>query len=168
MGTTLEDACLPTQGMYTAPYTAVNPSAAEFSAEGEEGVYRLERRWAENLAVPRKSYGRLIREAREAARKDHAWVAERVGRSVSTVRRWEDGEDKPSIDSINTLVSILPLSAEELVLAMGLNLNPPPIARLPRALVDALVRLGPADQRQVLRIARGLAALPDEPQEPPS
>lgn len=70
-------------------------------------------------------------------------LAERLGRAPSTVRRIESGEGEPSVSQINVLVSVLPLSAEQLLREMGVRLTPPAAARLPRRLVQALLAMPP-------------------------
>ncbi len=49
----------------------------------------------------------------------------------------------PSVAQVNTLVRELPISAEELLRAMGYRFNPPAAARLPRRLIDLLLLLPP-------------------------
>ena len=112
-----------------------------------------------------ESYGALIERARLAAGMDPADLAARLGlRSRASVYAIEKGEQMPSLKQITLLVSALPISAEELLRACGVPLNPPAAAKLPRDLVDVLLQLGPDQRRIVLRVARGLLAEDRSPQ----
>lgn len=59
------------------------------------------------------------------------------------MQRLEAGEQIPDVDLINQLIDVLPLSAEELLLAMGVRLQTRDVDRLPRRLIDALLALEP-------------------------
>lgn len=83
-------------------------------------------------------------------------LAQRIGRSASTIRRIENEETEPSVHQINALVSVLPLSAEELLRSMGVALNPPAASRLPRELVADLLALDPEGLATVARVARAV------------
>lgn len=96
-----------------------------------------------------KGYGLLIARARESAGLEVADLAERIGKSVTTVRRLESEETEPGVEHINALVAALPISAETLLQAMGVNLSLPIAARIPRRLVELLASL-PMDNHQVL------------------
>lgn len=96
-----------------------------------------------------RGYGLLITRAREAAGLDVADLAERIGKSVTTVRRLEAEETEPSVEQINALVAALPISAEEILRAMGVNLSLPLAAKLPRRLVE-LLAVQPIENHQLL------------------
>jgi transcriptional regulator with XRE-family HTH domain len=83
-------------------------------------------------------------------------LADRIARKPSTVRRLEAEETEPSVEQINALVAALPISAEELLRLMGVSLTLPAAARLPKALVDELVALSPAQQQVILALVREL------------
>lgn len=109
------------------------------------------------------AFGPLIATARESVGMTVEQLADRIGQSVSTVRRLEAGRGGLTIEQCNALVSVLPLSADALLHAAGANLNPPAAARLPRALVLALLDLDTADLVAIERTARALSAY--RPQE---
>lgn len=97
----------------------------------------------------------MITRAREAAGLEPDQLAERIGQSVTTVRRLENEVTEPSVRQINALVSALPLSAEELLRGMGISLNPPAASRLPQKLVkDLLVCM---EDEEASRIVQGVA-----------
>lgn len=106
----------------------------------------------------RRGYGLMVTKAREAAGLDVDALAARIGRSPSTVRRIESEETEPSVEQINALVAALPLSAEELLRAMGVTLNTPAAAKLPRDVVNDLliVMQNPEGAAIIRRIAHGL------------
>lgn len=59
-------------------------------------------------------------------------LATRLGkRSKSIVYRLENEDQEPDVATINALVAALPLSAEELLRAMGVSLNPPATEKPP-------------------------------------
>lgn len=63
--------------------------------------------------------------------------------TAGAVINWENETNVPPIPVINQLISILPLSAEELLRAMGVQLNPPEAQLLPPRLVEILRRRTP-------------------------
>lgn len=115
--------------------------------------------------MARRGFGQLIAERRTKAGLSPEQLAERLGRSSkSIVYRLEAEEQEPSADDINVLTSALPMSAEELLRAMGVFLTAPAAAKLPRSLTDLLVQLGPEYLRNVERAARGQLLLQREEQ----
>ena len=107
--------------------------------------------------MPRKRTGDLLREARERSGWSQEEVAERVGVSRTIVSRWENGVLTPQVpDQVNALCAALPISIEELLRAMGVNIVPSAAARLPRELVTSLLALSPERQAALLTLVRGL------------
>lgn len=94
-------------------------------------------------------------------------LAARLDRSASTIRRIEAEESEPSVAQINVLVSVLPLSAEALLKAMGVHLNPPEAAKLPPRLVEAALQLTPARLVQLEETALGLLLVQQGATPPP-
>lgn len=119
------------------------------------GKYTRQAHFPENGYTPRKKFcrtfpsvkgfGLYIRAAREAAGYTPEDLAARLGRTKSTIYRIEDEETEPSVEQINALVSALPISAEELLRRMGVNLNPPTATLLPRQLVLDLLAMNPEE-----------------------
>ena len=105
-----------------------------------------------------KGYGHLITRAREAQGKDIKRLARDIGQSVSTVRRLESEETEPDVEQINALVSSLPLSAEDLLVAMGLKLTLPLAARIPYQLAELLAAMPVEGQEGMTRFLRELAS----------
>ena len=85
-------------------------------------------------------YGNLLREARLSAGLTQAELAEKVGVDRTIVSKVERERISLTVAQVNALVQALPISAEQLLRAMGVHLTPPAAARLPRELVD---RRGP-------------------------
>lgn len=103
----------------------------------------------------RKGFGDLIANRRISIGMSPEELAGRLNRrSKSIVYRLESEEQEPDAEMINMLVASLPLSAEELLKAMGVNLSQPLAARLPRQLVEALVELTPEQHQTLLELAR--------------
>lgn len=100
-------------------------------------------------------FGSLIERARLAAGMSPDELAQRLGRGKSVVYRLESEEQEPSVAQINALVAALPISAEELLRAMGVALNVPAASKLPKTLVDVLTQLEPEYQRTVEATAQG-------------
>ncbi len=109
-----------------------------------------------------RSYGDLIREARERKGMSQDELAERLGVSASTISNMENSHHRPTIPkNFNALVLALGLSPEELLRAMGVEMTPAPTTRLPRGLVRAAIQLPPARLAQLEEIALGLLLLED-------
>lgn len=104
----------------------------------------------------KRGYGDLIAKARDSRGLTVEQLAERLGRSVSTIRRLENERTEPSVEQINALVAALPISTEELLRAMGVHLSPPAAARLPRDLIEALLEMSPEQHRALLDFVRPL------------
>jgi transcriptional regulator with XRE-family HTH domain len=90
-----------------------------------------------------QGYGDMIRRARDAKGLTEAQLAARLGKSRQVVLRLEAEEQVPDRDYVNALVSILPLSADDLLRACGYHLNPESAARLPNQLVEILLEMDP-------------------------
>lgn len=138
----------PMAAWYTALCTAVNRFPSQVVHHPPE-IFRT--------LFAMKGYGPLIARARDAAGLDDKQLAERLNRTPTTVRRILAEETEPSVEQINALVAALPISAEELLRAMGVNLTLPAAARLPRQLVDALAKLTPDQQQVILTLVNHLA-----------
>lgn len=104
-----------------------------------------------------RGYGLMIARAREAAGFDVPQLAERIGQSDTTVRRLEAEETEPSVKQINALVAALPISAEALLKAMGVNLSLPLAAKLPRRLVELLAESPPENHQALIVLIEGIA-----------
>lgn len=119
------------------------------------------------FGMTRRGYGDLLRNARERAGLTQQELAERIGSSASTVSNLEREQHPPTVpDQVNVLASALPLSVEELLRAMGVNIVPVAAARLPRELVTSLLALSPDRQAALLAFVRGLQEA-TRPVEPP-
>ena len=117
------------------------------------------------------TYGQLIKNRREARNWSQVEFAERVGVSPATVSNWEREVTPPGIDDVNKLCMGLSISAETLLTAMGVNLTPPLAARIPRALILALLELqelAPERLEQIEYTAQAVAqAVRREPPQAP-
>lgn len=127
----------------------------------DRAVYPAVRELPQNLGVPEKSFGDVIREARVANGMDELALAQRVKKGISTIKRWEASENKPKLDDFNLLVAALPLSGDKLLLAMGYRLSPPEAALLPTKLLEAAARLSPRRLATLEDDALGLLLLED-------
>lgn len=88
-------------------------------------------------------YGAYIRAARDARRWNQETLADRLSVSIATISNLEREVSSPNPDQFNRLVLVLGLSPETLLDKMGYQLSPPGAARLPRNLVQALLRMTP-------------------------
>lgn len=104
-----------------------------------------------------KGFGRLIAERRELAGLDQGQLAERLGRGRTIVYRLETEQQEPSAEQINILTTVLPMTAEELLRAMGVTVFLPQAAKLPAQLVSKLLAMPPA------QLAALTEFLPGEP-----
>lgn len=86
-------------------------------------------------------------------------LADALGQSVSTVRRIERGDGELKIAQVNALTAALPLSAEELLRAMGYHLSPPASSRIPRPLLEELLARGPEEWDALLTLLQGTPPL---------
>lgn len=111
-----------------------------------------------------REYGLLLTRAREAAGLEVADLAAKIGQSEATVRRLEGGRTEPSVRQINKLVAALPLSADQLLLAMGVNLSSPAAGTLPPALIEAASLLDESHMEMLIVTARALVALQQNPE----
>ena len=91
--------------------------------------------------LPVLGYGNLLREARLSAGLTQAELAEKVGVDRTIVSKVERERISLTVAQVNALVQALPISAEQLLRAMGVHLTPPAAARLPRELVGYLLDL---------------------------
>jgi transcriptional regulator with XRE-family HTH domain len=103
-------------------------------------------------------YGELIRIARETEGYSPEAFAALFKRTKNVVYRWEAEESKPNLNQINKMVSLLPLSAETLLRAMDVELNPPEAMTIPNRLVkDILVCMrDPEALKTVETVAKAL------------
>lgn len=86
-------------------------------------------------------------------------LAQRIGQSAGTVRRLEENEAVLKwVDQVNALVRALPVSAEELLIAAGVQMNVPAATKLPKTLVDILLKLDPEALQTVEHAARAQLA----------
>ena len=81
-----------------------------------------------------KGYGALIANARIAAGLSADDLAERLGRTRTFVYRIEQESQEPTIEQVNALAALLPVSVEDLLAKMGANLHAPAATRLPKTL----------------------------------
>lgn len=102
-----------------------------------------------------KGYGALITNARTAAGLSAEELATRLGRTRTFVYRIEQEAQEPSIEQVNALAAMLPISVEDLLSKMGANLHSPAVARLPKPLVDTLLLLDPPGLLAVEAAAQG-------------
>jgi len=98
----------------------------------------------------KKGFGDLIARKRMEAGMTPVELAERLGRTKGIVYRLESEEQEPDVATINKLISILGISAEQLLVALGVHLNPTAAALLPKQLVERWPSLHPDDQRLIL------------------
>lgn len=104
-------------------------------------------------------YGRLIEERRNLVPgMSREELGKRLGRSASTIQRFElESGGPPNREQVNALVAALPLTAEELLSAMGYHMNPPAALRvIPRQLVDLLMAMTPAQHQLVIDLVTKL------------
>lgn len=103
------------------------------------------------------AYGAIIKAAREQRGWTQLELAERMNASTGKISRWEnDSRHKPGIDDINRLSTLLPISADVLIQALGINLSPPAASRLPRELLEDLLALDPGSLSIVAEVAAAL------------
>lgn len=79
-----------------------------------------------------ESVGQLIRRSRLEKGMSLSQLAAAIGRSSSSVRRWERGEVPPAIGIVDDLASVLDLDADQLR-SSGVEADPPPADALPVA-----------------------------------
>lgn len=145
-------------GVCTHLCTPVKRFPDEFCRDAKLGCTRLARKRHTLSGV--RGYGRLIADARKRYEWSPADLADRIGQSPATVYRLEAEETEPSVDQVNRLVANLPISAEELVAAMGVNLNAPSALRLPKQLLDGLQQLNEDNLLLVMDLVDSLAGRP--------
>lgn len=104
-----------------------------------------------------RGYGLLIAKARDAAGLSVADLADKIGQSDTTVRRLESEAIEPSVAQVNALVTALPISAEELLRAMGVHLSLPIAARIPRRLAELLADQPDENQQALIALIEGLS-----------
>lgn len=97
-----------------------------------------------------KGYGAKIERARIAEGLSPEELARKLHRRKSIVYRLENEEQEPTADQINILVRELAISAEDLMLSMGVAFNPPEARLLPKRLVDLLMPVGPEGWRDLI------------------
>ena len=102
-----------------------------------------------------KGYGALITNAREARGFSADELAKRLGRTRTFVYRIEQEAQEPTMEQVNALAALLPISVEDLLMKMGANLHAPAVASLPKPLVDILLLLDPPGRLAVEAAAHG-------------
>lgn len=105
-----------------------------------------------------KGYGRLIEQARISAGLTPEELGRKLGRTKGIVYRLEAEEQEPNAEQVNRLAAALPISVEQILSAMGIHMTPFDAAKLPRPLIEALLRLRPEELAVVTRVATGLHA----------
>lgn len=70
-------------------------------------------------------------------------LAARMSRTKTFIYRLESEETEPTIEQMNQLVSLLPISMESLLIGLGLKLSPPLASKLPAPLINKLLALSP-------------------------
>lgn len=114
-----------------------------------------------------KGYGHLIASARTQKGWTPEELARRLGYKTKTVvYRLEAEQQEPTADLINRLVRVLPITLEDLLTAMGIEIRLPEAAKLPPALVCAWPHLAPEHREIVERIARELHRPPQPTGQP--
>lgn len=107
-----------------------------------------------------KGYGRLIRNARESAGLSAAELAAYLGQTKGVVLNMESEATLPTLKQVNGLVAVLPLSAEDLLRAMGYHLSPHRYGRIPKQLLDLLAQLSPDQHQNLIRLLTDLRKAP--------
>jgi len=102
-----------------------------------------------------KGYGALVANARAARGFTADDLARRLGRTRTFVYRIENETTEPTIDQVNALAAVLPISVEEMLEKMGASLHAPAVTRLPASLVEVLLQLDPASLLAVEATAHG-------------
>lgn len=107
-------------------------------------------------------YGRLIEERRNLVPMTRKELGDRLGQSDSTIRRFElEQGGPPDRDQVNALVAALPLTAEELLAAMGYHMNPPAALRIiPHELLMVLTEMSPEEHRWLLGLLSSVRGRP--------
>lgn len=115
-----------------------------------------------------KGYGRLIAERRKMADMSEESLAALLGKSKHIVYRFEAELQEPSFDQVGVLLTNLPLTAQELLKGLGLDLSLPAGGRIPRPLLDLLAQLDAESQLAVERVAQGQLALQQAQRQTPA
>jgi transcriptional regulator with XRE-family HTH domain len=112
--------------------------------------------------VSENQLARFLRANREKLRLTQADVLERLATyhrySPAAIVHWESGRSLPPIDDprfVRILASALDVSEVEILIAAGL-LTTDPNGDLSDDILDALRKMSPAKQRQVMRLIRAL------------
>ncbi len=115
-----------------------------------------------------RGFGELIARKRVEAGLSQLELAKKLKRrSGSFVYRLENEEQEPDTEIINALVSLFPISAEQLLLAMGVHLIPPEVAlQVPTTLAERWPSLHPDDVKVILGTVLRLTGGTDPGQEP--
>lgn len=93
-----------------------------------------------------KGYGALLERARVAAGLTQIDVARHLGKESKTpIVRFEDERQEPTIDEVNRLAEILPVSVPQLLEAMGARISLRGGERLPPVLLEELRALSPEE-----------------------
>lgn len=122
--------------------------------------------FCQKLRYVAHKWGKLIEEAREAAKWSQAELADRTGIDPSLISRYEaGGTGRLPVDRFNRLTQALrSLSPVELLEAMGYEIRVPGAERLPRELVRDLLGLPKEDLEAVARLVSRRGHPPDKPE----
>lgn len=108
-------------------------------------------------AMATKGYGALIAQRRALAGLTPEQFAEKMGRdSKSYTYRLEAEDQEPTIDDVILMVSILPLTAAELLQPLGLRLSPSSAEKIPPVLLDLLAEMTPEQHQGLIGFVTGL------------
>jgi len=124
--------------------------------------------WEYSFGAMAKGFGTLIAQRREAVGMTPEQLAHRLGRkSKSFVYRLEDETQEPDSETINMLVSVLPMSTEELLRGLGIWLPATAASKIPTRLLELLAAMSPEQQQAILQVVELLGTAPPTAPSPP-
>lgn len=114
-----------------------------------------------------KTYGDMIREARDALGLTQQELADdtELGVSTGTLSRWENGHLKPSIDQAVLLIEKLRLNPYAFLRALGFPLVLKREDRIEPELLRAILRLSAEDQKALAPFVQRVADAGPLPEE---
>lgn len=83
----------------------------------------------------------LLKDARELRGWTQTEWGERIGKTKQSISDWENERRRPLLDDINLISASLGMSADVLLMKLGILLTPPPSSRLPREFILDLLEL---------------------------
>lgn len=89
-------------------------------------------------------------------------LAKKLGKTKGILYRWLDGDQNPRVEQINVLVQELPISAEQLLVKMGVHMSPDEVTNLPTRMLDLMLTLTPQQVRLVEDLVRQLATVSEK------